>query len=235
MENGDESLNRALADIEMLQAAYPDEVSVDDDKDDTAPPAFPLHCSLHLSPDSFVQLEFVRGYPTLTGLQICRYRSPHKARMDAVVCAIRQASLECLSDQVEGGFTCCAAALDAWNEHESAEITTAILEEEDEFQEEIQQSQTTPPVEWITGEALVDRKSSFVARVCRVSSERQVHEALHQLIDGNSKLQRATHNMVRVLLLGGGVGFGNAEMLYSALSLFSPTTTTPPLSYIVRI
>ena len=50
---------------------------------------------------------------------------------------------------------------------------------------------------WISGEPLVDRKSTFVAHICRVVTERDVHEALHQLLDRNSKLQRATHNMVR--------------------------------------
>lgn len=41
----------------------------------------------------------------------------------------------------------------------------------------------------------MDRKSTFRAHACRVDSEQAVHEALFQLIDGNSKLQRASHNM----------------------------------------
>jgi len=189
MEN-DESLNRALADLEMLKAAYPDEVTTDTKND-----SFPLSCSFCLEKDSFVQLEFIEGYPVTTGVQITRYRSPQKGRMDAVVCAIRKASAECLEDEVEGAFMSCAAALEAWNDYQDNK--TSILQESVVEEEEEEILPQTPSVKWITGDPLMDRKSSFVARACRVTSERQVHEALHQLIDGSSKLQRATHNMVR--------------------------------------
>lgn len=184
MENED-SFERAIADLEMLKAAYPDEVFT------SSGTTFPLRCSLHLSSESFVELEFRQGYPVTTGVQISSYRSPEKGRMDAVVRAIRKSAQDCLEDEVEGGFICCAAALKAWNE-ESHQIQ--------EIEEIIKEPETPPPstVRWITGGPLIDRKSVFQAHACQVTSEREVHEALHQLIDGNSKLKRCTHNMVSV-------------------------------------
>jgi hypothetical protein len=186
MEN-EESLERALADLEMLKAAYPDEVSSSSETT-----TFPLRFSLNLSSDSFVELEFIQGYPVTSGLQISSYRSPEKVRMDAVVRTIRETAQECFEDEAEGGFLCCAAALEAWND--------TSHQAEEEIQEDIQEPEPPPlsSVQWITGGTLVDRKSVFQAHACRVTSEQEVHEALHQLLDGNSKLKRCTHNMVSV-------------------------------------
>ena len=188
----DESLHRALADLEMLKAAYPDEVTTTNTAAAADCASFPLHCSFHLSSDSFVQLEFTSGYPVTSGVQIASYRSPQKGRMNAVVQAIRKAAQECLQDEVEGGFVCCAAALEAWNDREEIMLSEDV---EQDASPELPLP-LFPTVEWIVGETLMDRKSAFQARACRVTSERQVHDALHQLISGNSKLQRATHNMV---------------------------------------
>jgi hypothetical protein len=188
MEN-EESLERALADLEMLKAAYPDEVS------SSSANTFPLRCSLHLSSDSFVELEFIQGYPVTTGIMVSSYRSPEKGRMDAVVRAIRVTAQECLEDEAQGGFLCCAAALEAWND------TGTSHQAEEEIQKVVKDPEPLPPlstVQWITGGTLVDRKSVFQAHVCRVTSEQEVHEALHQLIDGNSKLKKCTHHMVSV-------------------------------------
>ena len=186
MAENEESLERAIADLEMLKAAYPDEVSTSLDT------TFPLRFSLHLSSESFVELEFRQGYPVTSGVQISSYRSPEKGRMDAVVRAIRKSAQNCLDDEVEGGLPCCAAALEAWNE--------ASHQIEEVMEERIKQPETPQPstVQWITGEPLIDRKSVFQAHACRVTSEREVHEALQQLIDENSKLKRCTHNMVSV-------------------------------------
>ena len=48
---------------------------------------------------------------------------------------------------------------------------------------------------WISGQPLLDRKSSFQAHLCEVYSENDVREALYQLLTSSSKIQRATHNM----------------------------------------
>lgn len=191
MEIADESLERALADLEMLQAAYPDEVVSPSGED----VAFPLHFVLHLSEDSYVEFALQSGYPSSTPLSIVSYRSQQKQRIDAVVRAVRTSSQACLEDQVEAGFICCAAALEAWNESVEDETEKEGNVVEPTVETAPSQSKAAE-MEWITGEPLMDRKSTFQAHVCRVSTESEVKEALRQLMDGNSKLQRATHNMV---------------------------------------
>ena len=187
----DESLERALADHEIVSAAYPDEVTTEADT------SFPLRFTINLTENAFVTLELIAGYPTETGVQISTYRSkPHeKARIEAVVSAIREVSEECQQDGIEGGFACCSKSLEVWAEaqeeaeEELSQIAKAIAAAED----------STPPTrtyEWITGEPLIDKKSTFLGHVCRVTSEEEVREALHQLLTGSSKLQRASHNMV---------------------------------------
>lgn len=187
-----------MADLEMLQAAFPDEVKTKTTPPPSAAPPrqFPLYCSFYLAPDSFVELEFIQGYPMTVGVQVSKYRSPHKAQMEAVVAAIRNAAKECLEDQVEGALACCAAALETWNDCTKETLCTEHDKNVDIIQQPQESPMHVPTVEWITAnEPLVDRKSSFLAHVCKVTSEQQVHHALRQLIDGNSKLQRATHNM----------------------------------------
>ena len=48
---------------------------------------------------------------------------------------------------------------------------------------------------WISGEPLLDKKSSFQAHLCEVHSEEDVRGALQQLLTSSSKIQRASHNM----------------------------------------
>jgi hypothetical protein len=186
----DESLERALADHEIVSAAYPDEVTTEADT------SFPLRFTINLTENAFVTLELIAGYPDRSGVQVSTYRSkPHeKARIEAVVSAIREISEECQQDGIEGGFACCSKSLEVWAEaeeeaEEEAQIAKAIAAAED----------STPPTrtyQWITGEPLIDKKSTFQGHICRVTSEQEVREALHQLLTGSSKLQRASHNMV---------------------------------------
>lgn len=192
-------MDRALADIELLQAAYPDEVDFDGSITNNK---FPLHATLRLDPednDSVLILEFVDGYPTTTGVQISSYRSSNnKLRMDAATRAFRQASEECLVDEMEGGFTCCAAAMETWNDH--AAVAAAVEQEQQDEAEEKKRARNakyelSKSYEWTSGEPLVDRKSTFIAHLCYVSSELEVREALYQLISSSSKIQRASHNM----------------------------------------
>jgi len=202
----DDSLDRALADVEMLEAAYPTEI-------ETANKArrFPLHVTLRLSDTAHCQLELVRGYPTETNVRISSYRSgssaPEKARMEAALSAVRRTAGECLQDGAEGGFACCAAALEAWNgvEPEDDGAGDAAVSAGEKNDGTVQEGgggggkeEDEKRFEWITGGPLVDRKSTFIGHVCRISCEADVRPALSQLLDGNSKLQRATHNMVRI-------------------------------------
>jgi hypothetical protein len=104
-----------------------------------------------------------------------------------------------LDGKVEGAFVCCAAALEAWNESDEDYVVSESVGEDTTLQKECS---APPVVEWITArEPLVDRKSSFLAMACKVASEQQVHDALRQLINGSSKLQRASHIMVRTTRL----------------------------------
>jgi hypothetical protein len=238
------SLELALADIEMLQAAYPDEVhQVHHHQDTTAPDtltaAFPIQCLVYLDSIeeqqqhhhqqqrkqqqvSQVTLEWNEGYPVTSGIQVASYRfassSSSKARMDALLAAIKQVSEQCQQEEMESGLACVAAALRAWNDFDGGNDdngTTAHHGNSNEWNdndEQQQQHQTTLPSKlshpssttlqqspsyfWISGQPLIDRKSAFQAHGCRVESEQQVHQALEQLLTSHSKLQRATHNMV---------------------------------------
>jgi len=184
----EENLVRALADLELLEAAYPDEISTKEDS------IFPLRFSFRL-PDSssVINLELPSGYPLLNAVRITSFHattSGGKARLEAAVAAMKKAALEALELEEEGGLACCAAGFEAW--HDYTEETSVL-----------QAEQVSPPIfkkavkihKWITGAPLVDRKSSFIAHVCSVSKEHDVHEALDQLIHDNPKLTRASHNM----------------------------------------
>ena len=149
------SLELALADIEMMRAAYPDETSTID----SIPEAFPIVVTLQLNKSDFIELEFGHGYPTRSNIQVLRYRSSKQnERLERAVAAVRRTAQECLENGVEGGLACCAAALEAWNE---------CQDESDPVKEE---TVACPPTitksfNWISGEPLVDRKSTFLGHV----------------------------------------------------------------------
>jgi len=208
-----ESLERAFADLEMLTAAYPDETSVDESSCNEhtftdALKSFPLHVTLMLSETALIKLSMIQGYPVKTGIRVVSYRSSpkEKAAMEEAVTAVRTTASECLQDAMEGGFACCAAALQVWGDH--AASSAATLDESstaptDASADASQAASSPQPPEpekkvfhWISGEPLTDRKSTFQAHVCRVASERDVQDSFHQLVDSNSKMQRATHHMV---------------------------------------
>jgi hypothetical protein len=187
-----ESLERALADIEMLQAAYPEEIKFDDaNKQD-----FPLQITLKLGDQSMLVLYFEEGYPSKTNIQILSYRSPEKLRMDAVTRTVRIVAEDCLKEEVEGGLSCCAAAIDTWREYKLLnEAKLLTVQEKLDTDLSTHQLGNSRFYNWTTGEPVVDRKSTFLAHACRVVSEVEVREALAQLLTSSSKIQRATHNM----------------------------------------
>lgn len=204
-----ESFERALADVEIVVAAYPDEVSVppDDTGGVASNTSFPLRWTIHFSEHTFVTLELVSGYPIESGVQVSSYRSSpnDKDRIEATVSAIRVASRECQRDEIEGGFACCSMALETWNnyqESEAALITAAIPKSTHmttpacNERLRMDRADTETCYKWISGKPLMDKKSTFQAHLCRVSTERDVYAALDQLIAGSSKLQRASHNML---------------------------------------
>lgn len=209
MEEGDlseSSLSLALVDIEMLRAAYPDETICEscDSPDST----FPLHLQLHLADDAFIELEFDKGYPTESNVGVSRYRAGPRSKhqwLEKAVFAVKEAAAECRASGVEGGLACCAAAFHAWQEAKEA-AETSIEEAAATTHTSSALSSSTPVASskrfhWVSGEPLMDRKSTFQAHVCKVASELEVRLALEELICGNTKLQKATHNMVSILTL----------------------------------
>jgi hypothetical protein len=185
------SLERALADIELLQAAFPHEI----DASIRTRPTFPLHVRLVLDASSSLALEYSEGYPETTGLVVSSMRSPQKHRMEAVAQAVRTVALEYYG--MEAGMACCAAALEAWKDGES----TLLQESDEQVDEKVPITTTSVPTpkdyHWVTSSTpVVDRKSTFLAHYCLIESEDNVQPALQQLRQRSSKMQRATHHMV---------------------------------------
>ena len=186
----DESLQRALSDVELLQAAYPEEVEV-------VAGAVPPQLYIHLSSDSFVTIAFpLVGYPVSSGVEVVSQRCPDKNKIDRVVRAIRLAAQECLDEACEGGLACVAAALEAWQWKDDTE-GTATLEVSHTASETAEEFGTGRQLfDWISGTPILDRKSTFQAHACRVHTESDVNHALQQLISNSPRIQKAYHNMV---------------------------------------
>jgi hypothetical protein len=207
----EESFERAVADLEMLTAMYPDETSVSEAVS-TSTSTFPLQVTFHFSETAHIQLALIAGYLIDTGIEVVSYRSSpdEKARMEEAVTAFRSTAKECLDDGIEGCFACCAAALETWSDFDDGGNDLGNNDTEiDPLAEgtELAQQEAVPqPPEkvfhWISGEPFVDRKSTFQAHACRISSDKDVREALHQLLDGNVRLKRTTHNMVSAVECG---------------------------------
>jgi hypothetical protein len=198
--SAEESLDRATADVELLLSAYSEEARAVNAT--VHPTCLPLYVQLSLSETASATLEFARGYPVETAVQIHSYRcqASEKARLEATVTAVREAALQALEDQTEGGFLCCAVARETWETALSDEAAAAKAASADALPSQASNPPPTEHYDWITSETtLTDRKSVFQAHVCRIGRETNVRPALAQLLDGNSKLQRASHNMVSPL------------------------------------
>ena len=198
------SLERARADIEIIQSCYPDEISSCSSCDDYS--TFPFQFTLALSADSDANNLILRlepGYPFNSGVQIANYRTDsvqYKARLEAVVRAVRKVSSECQEEEIEGCIACCAIALETWNDYDENDGGDDHATEDESTSEKASQGGHLSSIvekhyDWISGEPLLDKKSSFQAHLCEVHSEEEVRGALHQLLTSSSKIQRATHNM----------------------------------------
>lgn len=212
------SLDSALADIELLCAAYPEEVvfkgepvqdvNGDHQQDNYAasPTAsrhcFPLTVTIHLDDHSLMDFQFNEGYPENSTITVSRYRSTkdYSCLLEAVRAAEKMA-LDCMEEGVEGALPCCAAAFEAWNGAKedqtlsSSDAPVSLGDGAADVANELSQ----PSVVWISGEPLLDRKSTFQAHLCLVNSEDDVQNALQALHTINNKIARATHNMVRIV------------------------------------
>ncbi|GFH54500.1 hypothetical protein CTEN210_10976 [Chaetoceros tenuissimus] len=215
-EKYQESYERASADLEILTAAYPEEINIVDndehvsDTDAIIPSWFPLVFTLSFSMDpssndfssqfgANITIEFPKGYPA-KALSVVSYRSSHivpKEVIEKIVSCVKNTASEAVEvyGGEECGLQCCAAALDCWNEWiEESRISESQTKD---LVSQIQQDiQNDDDINWISSEnLLVDRKSTFQAHICVVDSDDMVRKAVNKLIDGSSKIQRATHNM----------------------------------------
>jgi hypothetical protein len=198
----EETLARALADLEMIQACYPYEVTtVSTDGTAMIPNKFPLQFMLRISESATITMELRRGYPRV-GIDVTNYRSNRsedKIRLENVVRGVRRVASECEKEEVEHCMACCAAAFDTWNKNHNdndSNVDKSQLHAVDKEKYKNEEGKCNDVVyQWISGAPLVDKKSTFQAHLCQVHTEKQVREALHQLITSSSKIQRATHNM----------------------------------------
>jgi hypothetical protein len=199
-EVGESSIERARADLEIIQSCYPDEIDNDSSStSNTFPFQFTLQLLDHVSTSITMKLD--PGYPVLTGVQIATYqtdKAQYKARLEAVVRAVRKVSLECQEEGIEGCIMCCAIALETWNDYcdssinsknnsndndendnESSPSTSAEYDNNNNInnkQHSDDDDRTTRVYEWISGEPLLDKKSAFQAHICKVYSERDVKD-----------------------------------------------------------
>jgi putative IMPACT (imprinted ancient) family translation regulator len=142
MMDTEESLQRARSELEMIQAAYPDEITVllrhDDNVDTTSTTnnvyddddvgrlhdnTFPFRFVLRLSNSASITMELIEGYPEDSAVQVTNFRSEtpiDKVRIDQVVRSVRTAAQQCKDDGIEGAITCCSAALEVWRDTDTA-------------------------------------------------------------------------------------------------------------------
>ena len=217
-----ESLERARADLEMLLAAYPDEVKVSGYNEQVQEiSAFPIRFELRLflphSEDNNVSsdlgavitMEMNEGYPVERGIEISSYRilsttRVSKKTLESAVQSIRDSASEALDIGEEGALVCCMAAQQSWSDCIEEEILInyekATTDEEQRHAASAHIMEAADNIHWIAGKEgcgiISDRKSTFQAFVCTVYNEEMVSRALQNLISSSNKIQKATHNMV---------------------------------------
>mmetsp|Transcript_18667 Transcript_18667/g.26454 ORF Transcript_18667/g.26454 Transcript_18667/m.26454 type:complete len:298 (+) Transcript_18667:17-910(+) len=205
-------VQRAKADLEILLAAFPDEVTMIEAPDDSSlsPNRFILSLtSSNKQSDTAthqkqlhwanITMEFpINGYPTTSPLRVLSYRGGGctKQLLERIVCLIRDVAKECCLHGEDAAIPCCSAATTAWVEALEANDTSATQALEVEQQKQLEQEikMQWDDIQWITGETITDRKSVFQAHVTQVHSDEMVQRALEKLMS-NSKIARATHNM----------------------------------------
>jgi len=223
-ESDDWSISRAIADLEILTAAYPDEVIVpyellSNENEDNHNLQFPLSFTLELpsfhnkheasssrNKTDSITMQFPKGYPVKAPLQIHSFRcgtgNSVKSAMEQAVHAAKAAASECFEHEEEAGLMVCQAALSTWDQfmqeqHQKDQDQIALqkLELQQKYAHEM--FEDGEDIQWISSNNLiVDRKSTFQAHITVIDSDDMARRALQKLIRGSSKIQRATHNMV---------------------------------------
>ena len=219
--DAEESLERARSEIEMIHAAYPDEITVHqvagNDGDGGCDHSFPFRFTLHLgsqqpngSNGASITMELIEGYPEDTPVQITNFSCDNtndKPRIDLVVKSVRTVAQQCQDDGMEGALSACSTALEVWrdavddanDDDETDDIVDASPSPAFDSTETGGgsgfSSSSSSSYNWVSGEPLTDRKSVFQAHLCRIESASDVPKALTQLLQSSSKMQRATHHM----------------------------------------
>jgi hypothetical protein len=238
------SLEYIIAEIEMLLAAYPNEISCQTIAEHSnnnnhvvmTPSNFPLHVTLHLSSTAHIVLEYTLGYPKTqrSSVAISSYRcnALEKRQLDYTLRFCHKVLSDHNNDDDNSsecnGYTCVVTAFEKWHDYQVKPDHLGKASNDDEHLHNstvhdvvnnqlplnsfstattssstraIETTKSGEMYRWVTGSPLIVQKSTFVAHVCRINQQSDVQPALYQLLSSTSKLQRATHNMVRYLLL----------------------------------
>jgi Uncharacterized protein family UPF0029 len=122
-------IERAIADIEILVSAYPDEIEIDKNniivqkqqqrQRQQQIVVFPIYVIFRLSNTAQITFQYIIGYPITSTITIASYRcNPNETiRMEATITAIKQTADECLKEQIECSLSCCSAAMVAWDDN----------------------------------------------------------------------------------------------------------------------
>lgn len=84
----------------------------------------------------------------------------------------------------------------------------------EELQGREQDDTIVPDRGWVLSNTVMEKKSTFVARACHVSDPAAAKRYVQELILGDKKLQRATHNMYAYRITKPGGPAGGGEVLY---------------------
>jgi len=248
--NSISALERARADIELMCAAYPDEVRIvsstsvvasqqqqhcpsfthqesmiihtQQQQEQGIPSEFPFFFTLCLkkmntdtsSSSVSITMELPHGYPQVS-LRVVSYRGGNavsKLFLEQIPSVIHSIAIAHAEKNEECGFILCSHLLEmynqSWKHDDSVQTQIEVgplppLPTLDDVRiHSTPSSSCSKIIPWISGQnTITDRKSVFQAHVCIVQSLEDVQLALSQLKEMNSKIQRATHNMVRFILI----------------------------------
>mmetsp|Transcript_28708 Transcript_28708/g.44235 ORF Transcript_28708/g.44235 Transcript_28708/m.44235 type:complete len:209 (+) Transcript_28708:1-627(+) len=197
MEDYDDH-ERASAELEMVLAAFPDEATAESLSNRSF--SLTLKLPTKRNTEATICMRLPPGYPSKTPLLVETWFGADavsdRASMERVLRDIRTVSDN--SRGMECALDACAAALRAWEDggaeedpEDGASSTTA------ERQDAVANAEALERCEWRSGPKHSEKKSTFQAHIARVSSEAEFKAALEVVLGSSTKIQRASHNMVR--------------------------------------
>jgi hypothetical protein len=157
-KTADEALEKSRANLELLLAAFPDEILLIDNIDDGVLPKFILslksdkqkqywaNITMQLSPSGLLTVVSYRGSPC------------SKHILEKIVTILREVATE---HGEEAAIPCCCAASNLWTEE--IENATALLLQQESAEESSNQRDgdhamsNLKDIQWISGEPITDR------------------------------------------------------------------------------